>query len=139
MSTPRTTITFEELLRLASNPTPTPAPTPTPSKLPPPIYSLGDQNLSELASWLPGFLLQGSFEGGRFVRDEEEVLDLIGDFSRQNRCRKWTLTVHPSVLSTLPETLRSRASAASPGSPVDHLWVTWEDYAQGRWRPDTVR
>ena len=134
----RTTITFAELLQLKGNPTPAPTLTPAASPLPPPIYSL-DLDGHPAADWLPGFLLQGSFEGGEFLRTEEEVLDLIDDFSRQNRCRKWTLTVHPSVLPTLPPTLRSRASAASPASPVDHLWITWADFAQGRWRPDTVR
>ena len=134
----RTTITFAELLQLAANPTPTPAPTPTPSPLPPPIYSL---NLDghPAADWLPGFLLQGSFSGGEFLRDEDEVLDLIRDFGKANRCKRWTATVHPSVIDLLPPKLRERASAASPGSPPDHLWITWEDYAQGRWRPDTVR
>ena len=138
MSTPRTTITFAELLQLGAKQPPTPASTPPPSNLPPPIYSL-DLDGHPAADWLPGFLLQGSFEGGQFLRDEEEVLDLIQDFGRANRCKRWTATVHPSVINKLPPTLRSRASAASPASPVDHLWITWADFAQGRWRPDTVR
>ena len=134
----RATITFEELLALAEGDRGAPK-APSPSLLPAPIYSLGGSDLSELASWLPGFLLQGSFSGGKFLRSEGEVLGLIADFSRQNKCKAWTLTVHPSVLSTLPPSLRSRAAAASPASPPDHLWITWSDFAQGRWRPDTVR
>lgn len=130
------TITMEELLALAEERRAAPE---TRSPLPEPVYSLEDPTIPALASWIPGFLLPGSFTPSSFLRDEEDVLGLIADFAKTNKCRKWHLSAHPSVIHLLPTTLRARATAGNAGAPVGDLWVVFEDFGQGRWRPDTVR
>lgn len=133
MSTQRVFIGLADLLPKGQS-KPIEASTP----IPPPIESL-DLGGHAAMDWIPGFLLQGSFALGEFVRDEQEILNKIKDFGQTNHCKRWVATVHPSVLHKLPESLRKQAKPASPASPVDHLWITWDDYPQGKWRPDTVR